>query len=508
MSAPEKRPGFDLGGISRRFAGDFGFKVLTELLSAVLGLYVFALLTHMFGKSGDYAVLNQMIAMSTLVVPLLLMRMNTALCVFLPGDKDQSRVRSRFVFVMLIALALGIWLCVAAWLLAEPLTGLLWDDGSYADMLPVMTGYFAVMALTTLCQSFLQATGHQKKANTFQLLRVLSLAVAFTGMVLASASATWNGAEVLRKCMWIYFTVECAVFLLVFAVLLWDWRGVKISLAIDAVKPLYAYALPLLPVTVMAWINSYIGRFLLNHLIADELRSASIYGFYDALTSRAFFINAVLVYTVFPYIAKAWNRHDRGAVIAYLHKSFNIGAFAAVPITLGLVLICPTVVDWMAGGNYPVDRTLLFVLCLAQTFQMLYMNYSYLIDLSRKSRWFNGIFLLSSGVNVISCLLLIPRFGVLGSAIGLAVAYGLQLAVAAGIGHTLAGISVVPDMVHALKAIASGCIMYVVCHFLYLRGQAVPYGGVWNAVLTVIVGVAVYLGCQWLLSKLTKTKII
>lgn len=508
MSAPEKKPVLGWGGISRRFAGDFGFKVLTELVSALLGLYVFALLSRLFGTSGDYAVLNQIIAMSTLVVPLLLMRMNTALCVFLPGDKDQSRVRSRFTFVMLVAVAIGAWLCVAAWLFAEPLAALLWSDGSYADILPVTVGYFSVMALTTLCQSFLQATGHQKKANSFQLLRVAADAIGFTGLAVASASAAWNGADILHRSMWIYFTVECAVFLLVFLTLLWDWRGVKISLKIDTVKPLYAYALPLLPVTVMAWINSYIGRFLLNHLIADELRSASIYGFYDALTSRAFFINAVLVYTVFPYIAKAWNRHDRGAVIAYLHKSFNIGVFAAVPITLGLVLICPTVLDWLAGGNYPTDRTLLFVLCLAQTFQMLYMNYSYLIDLSRKSRWFNGIFLLSSAVNVVLCLLLIPQIGMLGSAIGLAVAYGLQLLVAAGIGHTVAGISVVPDLVQALKTVASGCIMYVVCHLIYLRDRAVPVGGVGNVMLTIAVGAAVYLGCQWLLSKLTKTKML
>ena len=500
----EKRQGLTLGGLSKRFAGDFGFKALTELVSAVFGLYCFAILSRLLGDSGEYAVLNQTVAMSTLLVPLLLVRANTALCVFVPGDKDQSRVRSRFFMTLLVALLCCGMLCIPAYIFNQNITLFLWGDTSYSHLVPLLVLYFSVMALSSLCQSFLQATGHQKKANVFVLLRCGFNATGFTLLAFGHS----GDATVLRQALWIYILTESILFVAQFILLLVDWRGVRLSLRAADIHPLYRYALPLLPVTVMAWLNSFIGRFLLNHLIQDELRSASIYGFYDALTSRAFLVNAVLVSTVFPYIAKAWNQHDRKQVIGYLHKSFNIGLFAAVPILFGIVLICPTLIHWMADGNYPTDRTLLLVLCLAQLCQMLYMNFSYLIDLSRQSQWYNSIFAVSCAVNVLLCLVLVPEIGYVGAAVGLLCSYGLQLAIAAGISYHLAGISVAPSLLQAAKAVFSACVMYAVCHLLYYRGQVQPVGGVWECLLTVVTGVVVYFACQWLLCRLTKTKLI
>lgn len=500
----EKRQGAAFGGLSKRFAGDFGFKALTELLSAVFGLYCFAILSRLLGDSGEYAVLNQTVALSTLLVPLLLVRANTALCVFIPGDKDQSRVRSRFFMTLLVALLCCGVLCGLAYVFNQNITLFLWSDSGYRHLIPLLVLYFSVLALSTLCQSFLQATGHQKKANLFIIVRCVLNATGFTLLAFGQSGE----ATVLRQALWIYILSESVLLLIQFAVLLFDWRGVRISPKAADIRPLYKYALPLLPVTVMAWLNSFIGRFLLNHLIADELRSASIYGFYDALTSRAFLINAVLVYTVFPYIAKAWNQQDRKQVIDYLHKSFNIGLFAGLPIMLGLVLICPTLIHWLAAGNYPTDRALLLVLCLAQLCQMLYMNFSYLIDLSRQSQWYNSIFTVSCAVNILLCLVLVPEIGYMGAAIGLLCSYGLQLAIAAGISYHLAGISVAPSLLQAAKAVFSSCVMHAVCHLLYYRGGVRPVGGIWECLLTVAAGVFVYVGCQWLLGKLTKTKMI
>lgn len=500
----EKRSKAWFGELSGRFVGDFGVKALTELVSAVFGLYCFAVLSRLLGDSGEYAVINQTVALSTLLVPLLLVRANTALCVFVPGDKDQTRVRSRFFITFVVALLSCGVLCGIAYVFNENITLFLWGDRHYRHLIPLLVLYFSVLALSTLCQSFLQATGHQKKANIFILVRCILNASGFTLL----AFAHHGSATILRQALWIYIFSESVLLLAQTVLLLFDWRGVRLSPKAADIGPLYRYALPLLPVTVMAWFNSFIGRFLLNHLVNDDLRSASIYGFYDALTSRAFLINAVLVSTIFPYIAKAWNKQDRRQVLTYLNKSFNIGLFAGFPILLGLVLVCPTLIHWLAAGNYPTQRVLLLILGLAQICQMLYMNFSYLIDLSRQSKWYNGIFLVSCSVNIILCLVLIPEIGYLGAAIGLVVSYGLQLAIAAAISYHLAGISVAPSVLQAAKAVVSTAVMYVVCHLLYYRGQSTPVGGMWEFALTVGAGIVVYLACQWLLSRLTKTKII
>lgn len=482
-----------LRGESGRFAGDLGFKMLTEVCNALFGLLTFAIISRLLAEKSDYAVINQIIAVSSLISPILLVKMNNAFCVFLAGETDRTRIKSRFFSVMLLCLPVCAVLTALAVLWDKGLSQLMFDSPDYSGLMLLMGGYFVVLSLSTLCQSLYQATGRQKKSNVFVIVRGALTTGSFALLM------AFPDRVSLENMLWLYFLTESIVMLSALICIFWDYRDVPLKPEFRPLKEYYRYALPLMPSVIMSWINSFIGRFMLNHMM--DLDVSGTYSFYASLVSRAFFVNAVLVYTIFPYVAKFWNQNNKAEVSRYLVKAFHIGVEFGLPASLGLVITAPTLIRLMSDSHFEYAPTVMLWLCLASVFQMLYMNFSYLIDLSRRTGVYNVIFFISSLLNVLFNLWLIPPMGMEGAALAMMLSYLVQLLVTVWIGTRSAGLRVVPDWRQIVKTIAASGAMYLVCSRIYT--DTLPC-----FILTAVVGVAIYAGVMLVLSKLTKTSLL
>lgn len=481
------------GGESGRFAGDLGFKTLTELANALFGILTFAILSRLLSKS-DYAVVNQTIAISSLIAPILLLKMNSAFCVFLAGESDPRVVKSRFFSVLVVSLPVCALVLAVMWGFGDAFSQFMFSTPAYASIVPLMALYFVLLSLSSLVQTLYQAINRQKKSNVFIILRVGLTTVGFVVLSLVPAWFTLPGA------LLVYIVVEGIVFLSSFGCLLADFWKVPLHLEFPPLAEYYRYALPLMPFSIMGWINSFIGRFILNHL--TDLETSGIFSFDSALVSRAFFINAVIVYTIFPYIAKFWNEGNKPKVISYLKKATNIGVFFALPLTFGIVAVAPTIVGLLSGGNYPTDRLLLGIICFANLFLMLYTIYSYLIDLSRRTMLYNVIFLISSLINIGLNFLLIPNWGLYGAGMAMLLSYIIQFFLTLFIGNRAAQLQISMDWRFLLRSLACSVLMFVVCRLVYGEG-----GGLRCAV-TVVVGCVIYFATSYVWARLAKQPLL
>ena len=118
------------GGENGRFAGDLGFKAVTELCNALFGILTFAILSRLLSKS-DYAVVNQTIAISSLIAPIILLKMNSAFCVFLAGEKDQEIVKSRFFSVLLVSLPFCALVLAVMWIFGDRFSDSMFSTPEY-----------------------------------------------------------------------------------------------------------------------------------------------------------------------------------------------------------------------------------------------------------------------------------------------------------------------------------------------------------------------------------------
>ncbi len=482
-----------VGGEGGRFAGDLGFKAVTELCNALFGILTFAILSRLLSKS-DYAVVNQTIAISSLIAPIILLKMNSAFCVFLAGETDRGILKSRFFSVFVVSLPFCALVLAIMWAFGNSFSQLMFSTPEYGQVTPLMASYFVLLSLSSLVQTFYQAINRQKKSNVFIILRVGLTTLGFAALSLVPGWFTLPAA------LFSYVIIEGIVFLFSFFCLLWDFHGISFHLEFLPLAEYYRYALPLMPFAIMGWINSFIGRFILNHLM--DLENSGIFSFDSALISRAFFINAVIVYTIFPYIAKFWNEGDKAKVVSYLRKATNIGVFFALPLTFGIVAVAPTIVEILSGGNYPADRLLLGIICFANLFLMLYTIYSFLIDLSRRTMLYNVIFLISSLINVGLNYLLIPLWGLYGAGAAMLISYIIQFFLTLLIGNRAAGLRISVDWPFIVRSLVCSLFMFLVCLFVYGNG------GFLRCLVTVFVGCIVYFSTSYAWARLTRRSLI
>lgn len=459
------------------FGSDIIFKTISELISAALGVVTFSIFAIYLPK-GNYAVVNQFISVGALIAPIILVKMNNAFCVFLSNENDKKILKSRFVSVSLITVGISAVILLSMLLLQEKLSILMFDDPQYSYVVPYMAIYYILLSFSTLCQDFYRAIRRIKKTSIIIIIKTIITTVAFYILTRIGGFFTVNNV------LLIYSLIELVIAIYCFISVMHLLRGEKLELQFTPLKEYYKYSLPLMPCLIMSWVNGFIGRFMLNHLM--DLESSAIYSFNASLVSRLFFLNTVIGYTVFPYISKYWNEGKKHLVEEYLSKGYKIGISIGIPLTIGVVITAPTLIMLLSDGKYEVDKLLLTILCIGNIFLMMYTTYASLIDLSRKTILYNVIFLVSSVLNIVLNYLLIPIFDIYGVAIATLITYLVQMILTIIIGSKSAKLSIRLDWKYSLKCLVASIIMGGCVIVLYRNA------GILSFTISVTLGILVY----------------
>lgn len=482
-----------LGSENGHFATDLGFKAVTEIINAVFGIITFSVFARILTKS-DYAIINQTIAVGTLLAPIILLRMDSAFCVFFPGLDDKKTLKSRYFSVMAVSAPICLVVFMVLVIGNGFFSNAMFGSTDFASYMWLMALYFILLSITQLTTGFFRAIKQIKKASVLLIIKTTLICGWFFVMALLKENVT------LAEALLSYCAIELLIAIISLTLIYFYFEGVPLKMDIPPLKEYYKYALPLMPYLIMSWVNTFIGRFIMNHLMG--LENSAIYGFNSSLVQRAFFMSTVIAYTIFPYISRYWNEGNKEKVANYLSKAFNIGIFFAFPITMGIVVTAPDIVKILGDGNYPVERFLIFVLCVGMIILMLYNVYSYLIDLSRKTAWYNAIFAVSMVVNIGLNYLLIPTLGMYGVAYSTLIINLITMLLTLIIGTKSAKIKLHFDWKYVLRV--------TICTAAMTGGAWLVYGGggIIRFIAAIAVGIIVYFGASYLFARLIKKPII
>lgn len=196
----------------------------------------------------------------------------------------------------------------------------------------------------------------------------------------------------------------------------------------EAVRAIGAYALPLVPISLLAWMNSYTSPLVLKHLLGY-----SATGIYTSALGLASTIN--IIQTGFnaywaPYVLENYDNDDS-------RRFYTVHRLMACMLTLfGLgITLLQTPVFMLLGKAYRssvVFFPFLFLspicYCLAETTGMG-------ITISKKSYWNTIIYLFSAVANVALCFLFIPMMGMSGAALASATSAVMTLLLRTWVGE-------------------------------------------------------------------------
>lgn len=474
------------------FAGDLGVKALAEIFNSIFGILTFSILAR--ALNGDsYAVVNQFVAVGALIAPIILFKFTSAFVVFLSGENNKNILKSRYFTSLILSGGMMLLFCFACLMFSEGLSYLMFGTEEYAFVVNVMGIYYSLLSISELSQAFLRAIKHMKKAS---IMIIIKSALIFAVFLIVTMVADFN----LLNVIWLYTSVELVMAVIVISIVFFVMRGYKFTFDIRSLKEYYKYALPLMPYSILSWLSTFVGRFIVNHLLS--LSDSAVYGFNSSLIQRAFFMTTVIGYTVFPYVSRFWNEGKKDKVVEYMEKAFNIGFLCGLPIVLGLYVTLPSITQILSGGNYAPEPLLMLVLGFGMLFHMMFVAVAYLIDLSRKTMWYNIIFLVSCGANIGLNFILIPIFGIMGAAIALLINYVIQFVLTLAVGTKTTGTKIKISLKHLGCYTASVAVMTGIASLIY-KSQ-----GILNFIITALVAAAVYFVSVFVSTKLLKIKLV
>lgn len=432
----------------------------------VSGLSAFALAAvvtngHSKAEAGAFFTTTALFLLATNVGQL---GTNTGVVYFISRARGTGSLRNANVYMRLgmrPVVILGIALALAMWVWAEPLADLM-SNGPVNDSVTTSIRWLApfvpLAAVLNVSLSGTRGLGSMK-ANTIldQLLRpMLQLALV--------AVAAWLISADQMPTFWALPYLPAAV------LAWWAWR--KLSLrATGGAQPDTGY-LPrrafwkfTLPRGLSGIAQVAMQR--LDIILVASLAGvgpAAVYAATTRFLSLGLLANGAISQAVQPLLGEALGSGDQRSARELYQTATGWLVIGAWPIYFFLIIFAPTILR-VFGGGYGDGRPVLLILSVSMIVGTGCGMVSMVLTMAGKTTWNLANVLVAFGVNIGLDLLLIPHYGIVGAAIGWAVAIVtanvvplIQVAVAFGLHPFGRGALVSMGLAAAFMGLLPWCI--------------------------------------------------
>ena len=196
----------------------------------------------------------------------------------------------------------------------------------------------------------------------------------------------------------------------------------------EAVRAVGAFALPIVPMSLLSWLNSYPSPLVLKHLLGYS--ATGIYTSALGLASTISIIETGFNAYWAPYVLENYKGDDR-------RRFYTVHRMMACMLTLfGLgITIMQAPVFLLLGKAYRSSVVFFPFLFLSPICYCLGETTSMGIDISKKTWWKTAIYVLSAVLNIVLCFVLIPPMGMSGAALASALTAVLTLILRTAVGE-------------------------------------------------------------------------
>jgi|HubBroStandDraft_1064217.scaffolds.fasta_scaffold05412_3 O-antigen/teichoic acid export membrane protein len=335
----------------------------------------------------------------------------------------RALLRSAFVVAILLSL-LAAGVVVA---LAGPLSSFFFHTDSFRSTIEFLGLYAGLATAATLLQSVL--IGLQRFV-TFSIVYIFaSVSTYGTPVILLHF---WPGAETVvfgwALGAGLGVIVSAGAVLRCSRQAVSSRSDVRLSSAGSRLyRDVLLYSLPLLAATLVGTAASYVDRLVLASLA--NLSSVGVYNYAILVTTGSLFVVAPFATVLVPRISAAFGRNEPRAIRAVGRTSITLIVLIYVPFALGLAAVGPALLRILVGPAF-VGASLPLAVLLGIT--ALSIPYAILISIAsgiRKTKYLLYSSALALASNVALSVVLVPRFGLIGAAIGNSSMYAVVLVV-------------------------------------------------------------------------------
>jgi O-antigen/teichoic acid export membrane protein len=234
-------------------------------------------------------------------------------------------------------------------------------------------------------------------------------------------------------------------------------------------RPLYrellAFGIPMMIGYELSGIVLAVGdRYVIEGLIGEEPL-----GLYSAAYNLCQYVQAVMIVSVgqaiMPIYMKMWDEKGVAETSAFIARSLRTYALFAAPVIAGLAAVGPDLLPSLASEKYATASSVLPWVIAGMVVDGTNSMLGAGLFIHKKTRWIMAIVFSCAALNLVLNLVLVPRIGILGSAIATLVSYA-----AASLAMAIAGRHLLPVALPwgtMLRGGVAATVMYFALIYLY-----------------------------------------
>jgi len=403
----------------KKLAGETVIYGVSSILPRVLHYIVFTIyLTRKFPEQSDFGIYKDLYAYATIILVLLVYRMDTAFFRF--GSREDGVVRT-FTTGMIPIFITSLIIISLMWFNAQNIADILQypDQAYYVKWFALILGFdaltampFAKYRLENRPMRFLVV----KLLNVFITIALVLFFLEICPLLLENGVSLVDGIYNPDKKLDYIFISNLIASFVVFLFVLPELFKEKLDFDLALWKKMLKYSLPLVIVGIAGNINTAFAAPLQKYFLGGDLsENLKNVGIYAAPASLAIFLNLFNVafnYAAEPFFFKNYkesNRENLFGKVALLYTIF--GAF----VLLGILMYLDSFMKIM-GANYRSATEIVPILLFANLFLGLYYNFSIWYKLKDKTHVGAIISIVGAIITLVISIVLLPKIGYLASA--------------------------------------------------------------------------------------------
>jgi O-antigen/teichoic acid export membrane protein len=387
-----------------------------------------------------------------------------------------GRGKSIYSTLMTATVVMSLGGSVIVFLAANAISRSILGDGAYV-------WHIRAAAILILCYNVrlfnfntYRATGRLKERSLVELLSTFGLLACITLLL-------WRGHSLLE--VFVFMAVwesVLALSLTAYLSRIVGWGGLEKEVLLKALR----YALPLLPAGLSIWMLDRSDRLVIGWYLGPK--AVGIYSANYALASLLMVFQTPLQITLLPKISALW-KSNRASAVQYISVSNKLFLTFAIPFVIGLPFFAERFLARIGNEELGAGGGLLTFLIAAGVMMWgVSVMLTQIFYGARQTLTIAVVTVAAAILNLILNVLLVPVWGIKGSAFSTLVSYFLSCAVLFLLSRGTAKLDFY--WLHILKCLAAALLMAAALRLMSVWPDTLP--------LAVAAGVLIYFSALWL----------
>lgn len=389
------------------FRNDTFFYGVAVMAERVISFLILPLLTKTLPQE-YYGVWTQIVVTASLMSGFVLLGFHTAAVRFLAGRKESGEISGAFHRMLFIVIFNSLLVAAICFFFAPPISGLMFGSREFSAYVRIFGLYVAVEAVFELQVAFLRARGRIRLLSVYYVLKNLIRMGALAAGILVFRTGLFQAVSSI-------IALQAALIAYVYVFDIYRDVGVGLKDRAFGLKEVMLFSLPLVPYGVLIWVNNFVNRYFILHVL--DMRQLSVYAVAYSLAAIVAVAYSVLGFTLYPHMAKLWNTGDRVGASRILGKALSYYLFFAAPFIAVITALNAPLVRLLSTAEYVAGGEVVFFLSVGIVVFGLYQLFFYAALLLGKTALNLIIAAVSLLSNVVLNIALVPALGIAGAAL-------------------------------------------------------------------------------------------